>query len=65
MKSQPKIIPEGEAILQDLSNRSTQRAPVSTAYFGGKRRLNFIGFAKQRNDIHVQRGEISNVSPEL
>jgi hypothetical protein len=37
----------GEAVLQDLSNRITQ----SAMNFDGKRRSNFIDFAKQRNDI--------------
>jgi hypothetical protein len=55
----------GEAVLQDLSNRSTQPVPVRAAYFDGKRRLNFIGFAKQLNDIFTRSGEISNVFPNF
>jgi len=51
MKSQPKIILEGEVVLQDLSNRTTQRAPDGACRLDGKRRPNSIGFAQQLNNM--------------
>jgi len=50
MKSQPKIILEGEVVLQDLSNRTTQRAPDGARRLDGKRRSDSIGFAQQLNN---------------
>lgn len=67
----PILIPTNSFVKQqfiknNLGYSADINADLCTCLIGAaESRLNFIGFAKQLNDIFSRNGEISNASPEF
>jgi len=52
----------GGRVLQDLSNKTIQRAPDGARRLDGKRRSNSIGFAQQLNNSYMVRPALQGKS---